>query len=55
MDAGTALDDARPENVRALIDFTKEYGVTANIASPLCGRGLKVRKFTEITIMSARS
>ena len=27
MDAGTALDDARPENVRALIDFTKEYGV----------------------------
>ncbi len=27
MDAGAALDDARPENVRAMIDFTREYGV----------------------------
>ena len=27
MDASTVLDDARPENVRAMIDFTKEYGV----------------------------
>ncbi|MGC1404458.1 MAG: uroporphyrinogen decarboxylase family protein, partial [Thermodesulfobacteriota bacterium] len=26
MDASTGLDDARPENVRALFDFTKEYG-----------------------------
>lgn len=27
MDAGVAFDDARPENVRALIETTKEYGV----------------------------
>lgn len=27
MDASTVLDDAKPENVRAMIDFTKEYGV----------------------------
>ena len=27
MDASTGLDDARPENVRALFDFTREYGV----------------------------
>ena len=28
MDASTVLDDAKPENVRAMIDFTKEYGVS---------------------------
>jgi uroporphyrinogen-III decarboxylase len=27
MDASTGLDDARPENVRAMFEFTKEYGV----------------------------
>ena len=27
MDAATVLDDAKPENVRAMIEFTKEYGV----------------------------
>lgn len=27
MDASTGLDDAKPENVRALFDFTREYGV----------------------------
>jgi uroporphyrinogen-III decarboxylase len=27
MDASTVLDDAKPENIRAMIDFTKEYGV----------------------------
>ena len=26
MDASSNLDDARPENVKAMIDFTKEYG-----------------------------
>ena len=26
MDAGTGLDDAKPENVRALFDVTREYG-----------------------------
>jgi uroporphyrinogen-III decarboxylase len=26
MDAATVLDDAKPENVKAMIDFTKEYG-----------------------------
>lgn len=27
MDAGATLDDAKPENVKAMCDFTKEYGV----------------------------
>jgi uroporphyrinogen-III decarboxylase len=27
MDAATGLDDAKPENVRALFDATREYGV----------------------------
>lgn len=27
MDASTGLDDAKPENVRAMFDYTKEYGV----------------------------
>jgi uroporphyrinogen-III decarboxylase len=27
LDASTVLDDARPENVKAMIDFTKEYGI----------------------------
>ena len=27
MDAATGLDDAKPENVRAMFEFTKEYGV----------------------------
>ena len=27
MDAGVGLDDARIENIRAMIDFTKEYGI----------------------------
>jgi len=26
MDSSTVLDDAKPENVRAMMDFTKEYG-----------------------------
>ncbi|MFH1350988.1 MAG: uroporphyrinogen decarboxylase family protein [Pseudomonadota bacterium] len=26
MDASTVLDDAKPENVKAMIDFTKDYG-----------------------------
>jgi len=26
MDAGTGLDDAKPENVKALFDATREYG-----------------------------
>jgi uroporphyrinogen-III decarboxylase len=26
MNAGVGLDDAKPENVRAMIDFSKEYG-----------------------------
>ena len=27
MDSSTTIDDAKPENVRAMIDFTQEYGV----------------------------
>jgi len=27
MDAAVGLEDAKPENVRAMFDFTKEYGV----------------------------
>jgi uroporphyrinogen-III decarboxylase len=27
MDSSAAVTDARPENVRAMFDFTKEYGV----------------------------
>jgi uroporphyrinogen-III decarboxylase len=27
MDSSTGLDDAKPENVRAMFDFTKEYGI----------------------------
>ncbi len=27
MDSSTVLDDAKPENVKAMMDFTKEYGV----------------------------
>ena len=27
MDSSTGLDDAKPENVRAMFDFTREYGV----------------------------
>lgn len=27
LDASTGLDDAKPENVRAMFDFTREYGV----------------------------
>jgi uroporphyrinogen-III decarboxylase len=27
MDAGAGLDEAKPENVKAMFDFTKEYGV----------------------------
>lgn len=30
MDAGASLDDAKPENVHAMIDFTKEYGYTGD-------------------------
>jgi len=26
MDASTVLDDAKPENVKAMTDFTKDYG-----------------------------
>ena len=27
VDAGATIDEARPENIKAMIDFTKEYGV----------------------------
>jgi len=27
MDASTVLDDAKPENIRTMIDFTKTTGV----------------------------
>jgi len=27
LDSATGLDDAKPENVRAMLEFTKEYGV----------------------------
>jgi hypothetical protein len=27
MDAALMLDEAKPENLKAMIDFTKEYGV----------------------------
>ena len=27
MDSSTVIDDAKPENVKAMFDFTKEYGV----------------------------
>ena len=27
MDAAVMLDEARPENLKAMVDFTKEYGV----------------------------
>jgi hypothetical protein len=27
MDAAVMLDEAKPENLKAMIDFTKEYGV----------------------------
>jgi uroporphyrinogen-III decarboxylase len=27
MDAATGLDDVKPENVKAMFEFTKEYGV----------------------------
>jgi len=27
MDASTGIDDAKPESVRAMFEFTKEYGV----------------------------
>ena len=27
MSAGASMDDARPENVKAMFDFTREYGV----------------------------
>ena len=27
MSAGGAMDDSRPENVKAMFDFTREYGV----------------------------
>jgi len=27
MDAGAVIDEAKPENIKAMIDFTKEYGV----------------------------
>jgi hypothetical protein len=26
MDASTGLEDAKPENVKAMFEFTKEYG-----------------------------
>ena len=28
MDSSTVLDDAKPENVKTMIEFTKAYGVT---------------------------
>ncbi len=27
MDAGAIIDNAKPENIKALTEFTKEYGV----------------------------
>ena len=27
MDAAVMLDEAKPENLKAMIDFTKEYGI----------------------------
>ena len=27
MDTSACLDEAKPENVKAMMDFTKEYGV----------------------------
>ena len=27
MDSSACIDEARPENLKAMIDFTKEYGV----------------------------
>jgi hypothetical protein len=27
MDSATGLDDAKPENIRALFDITREYGI----------------------------
>jgi uroporphyrinogen-III decarboxylase len=27
MDASTGVDDAKPENLRAMFEFTREYGV----------------------------
>jgi uroporphyrinogen-III decarboxylase len=27
MDSSTGLDDAKPENVKAMFEFTREYGV----------------------------
>jgi hypothetical protein len=27
MDAGAVIDEAKPENIKAMVDFTKEYGV----------------------------
>lgn len=27
VDAGAVIDEAKPENVKAMTDFTKEYGV----------------------------
>jgi len=27
MDSATSLEDAKPENVKAMVEFTKEYGV----------------------------
>jgi hypothetical protein len=27
MDSSTVIDDAKPENVKTMIEFTKEYGV----------------------------
>jgi len=29
MDSGAVIDEAKPENIKAMIDFTKEYGVYA--------------------------
>ena len=27
MDAGATIDEEKPENIRAMLEFTKEYGV----------------------------
>jgi hypothetical protein len=27
MDSSTVIDDAKPENLKAMFDFTREYGV----------------------------
>lgn len=36
MDSATVIDDAKPENVRAMLDFTKEYGAYGEVLVERC-------------------